>query len=98
MRHLIISERIEALECQGAALVIRREQAPLQTIPLRWLETLVFLHSVSLPSRLISTAGELGIALIYINSQQSPVAQKLCHYPAGFGTGKPQAEAAHSEW
>nr|MDT0252508.1 hypothetical protein [Endozoicomonas sp.] len=26
MRHLIISERVEALECQGAALVIRREQ------------------------------------------------------------------------
>ncbi len=70
MRHLIISERIKALECQGAALVIRREQAPLQTIPLRRLETMVFLHSVSLPSRLISTAGELGIALVYINSHQ----------------------------
>ncbi|MFK0571719.1 CRISPR-associated endonuclease Cas1 [Endozoicomonas sp.] len=45
-------------------------QAPLQTIPLRRVETLVFLHSVSLPSRLISTAGELGIALVYINSHQ----------------------------
>lgn len=70
MRHLIISERVEALECQGAALVIRRAQAPMQTIPLRRVETLVFLHSVSLPSRLISTAGELGIALVYINSHQ----------------------------
>ncbi|UYM15642.1 CRISPR-associated endonuclease Cas1 [Endozoicomonas euniceicola] len=70
MAHLIINERVKSLECQAQALLIRKEQQPPLTIPLRRLDTLVLLHSVSIPSRLISTAQEMGIALVYINTHR----------------------------
>ncbi|AMO56212.1 CRISPR-associated endonuclease Cas1 [Endozoicomonas montiporae] len=70
MAHLIINDRVKSLECQAQALLIRQENKPPLAIPLRRLDTLVLLHSVSLPSRLISTAYEMGIALVYINTHQ----------------------------
>ncbi|WP_448216482.1 CRISPR-associated endonuclease Cas1 [Endozoicomonas sp. 2B-B] len=70
MAHLIINDRVISLECQAQALMIRMENKPPLTIPLRHLDTLVLLHSVNLPSRLISTANEMGITLVYINTHQ----------------------------
>ena len=85
MRHLIISERIKALECQGAALVIRREQAPLQTIPLRRLETMVFLHSVSLPSRLSVQPASWGlrwfISTVISCAEALPLSHQVLYWP-----------------
>ncbi|AMO56242.1 CRISPR-associated endonuclease Cas1 [Endozoicomonas montiporae] len=68
MTHLIINDRVASLECQAQALLIRMQDKPPLAIPLRRLDTLVLLHSVDIPSRLISTLQQLGISLVYINT------------------------------
>ena len=55
--------------CSGECLILRSNQQH-WNIPLRRLEQIVFLHSVELPSRLVSTCQAMGISLFYINSHQ----------------------------
>ena len=55
--------------CSGECLIIRSDKQR-WNIPLRRLEKIVFLHSVDLPSRLVSTCQAMGISLFYINSHQ----------------------------
>ena len=55
--------------CSGECLIIRNEKQH-WNIPLRRLEQIIFLHSVDLPSRLVSTCQAMGISLFYINSHR----------------------------
>lgn len=55
--------------CSGECLILRSNKQH-WNIPLRRLEQIVFLHSIDLPSRLVSTCQALGISLFYINSHR----------------------------
>ena len=68
-KRLVLSQKGLSLMCSGECLIVRNDKQH-WNIPLRRLEQIVLLHSVELPTRLISTCQAMGIALFYINSHQ----------------------------
>ena len=58
-KRLVLAQKGLTLMCSGECLIIRNEKQH-WNIPLRRLEQIIFLHSVDLPSRLVSTCQEVG--------------------------------------
>lgn len=68
-KRLVLSQKGLTLSCSGECLTVRHGDQHWH-IPLRRLEQIVFLRTIELPSRLISTCLAMGIGLFYINSHQ----------------------------